>query len=107
AFELGLARQKARVVSNFYTEYRFREWGGFFQDDFKASRRLTINVGMRYMLWTPPYTTDDNYGSFVYPVVCPSYAACGTNFVGFLTKDSPYVPYHAVAGKNGYPRSLT
>jgi hypothetical protein len=107
AFELGLARQKARVVSDFRTEYRFREWGAFFQDDFKVFRRLTLNIGLRYMYWTPPYTTDDNYGAFVYPVMCPSYAACGVNFVSFLTKESPYVPYHAVASKNGFPRSLT
>ena len=107
AFELGLARQKARVLSNFVTPYRFREWGAFFQDDFKVSRNLTINIGMRYMYWTPPYTTDNNYGSFDYKQKCPSYAVCGTNFVNFLTQDSPYVPFHAIAGKDGFPRSLT
>jgi hypothetical protein len=106
AFELGLARQKARVVSDFRTLYRLREWGLFFQDDFKVSRRLTLNFGMRYMYFTPPYTSDDKYGSFVYPTVCPSYAACGTNFVNFLTQPSPYVPYHGIAGKD-LPRSLT
>ena len=30
AFELGLARQKARVLGDFLTDYRFREWGAFF-----------------------------------------------------------------------------
>ena len=62
---------------------------------------------MRYMYWTPPYTTDNNYGSFTYKQKCPSYAACGTSFVGFVNKDSPYVPFHAIANKDGFPRSLT
>lgn len=106
AFLLGLSRQKARVVSDFRTQYRLREWGAFIQDDFKATRRLTLNFGLRYMYFTPPYTTDNNYGSFVYPTPCPSYAACGVNFVNFLTQDSPYVPFHGVAGRD-LPRSLT
>jgi hypothetical protein len=106
AMQLGLARQIARVVSDFRTRYRLREWGWFFQDDFKATRNLTLNLGMRYMYFTPPYTTDDNYGSFVYPVVCPDYVVCGPNFVNFMTRESPYVPYHGVAGKD-LPRSLT
>ena len=107
AFELGLARQKARVLGDFLTDYRFREWGAFFQDDYKVARSLTLNIGMRYMYWTPPYTTDNNYGSFTYKQKCPSYAACGTSFVGFVNKDSPYVPFHAIANKDGFPRSLT
>jgi hypothetical protein len=106
AFELGLARQKARVAGKFQTGYRTREWGAFFQDDYKLFRTLTLNIGLRYMYFTPPYTTDDMYGSFVYPVQCPSYAACGTQFVRFLSSDSPFVPHHGIAGKD-LPRSLT
>ena len=106
AFQLGLVRQSARVVADFITNYRLREWGAFFQDDFKATRNLTLNFGVRYMYFTPPYTSDDLYGAFVYPQVCPSYSACSTQFVGFMTRDSPYVPYHGIAGK-GLPRSLT
>jgi len=105
-FMIGIPRQSARVVSDFRTEYRVREWGVFFQDDYKATRNLTLNFGMRYMYFTPPYTTDNNYGSFTYPVACPSYSVCGPNFVNFMTQNSPYVPYHGIAGKD-LPRSLT
>jgi hypothetical protein len=105
-FVLGIPRQASRVVGDFITQYRTREWGAFFQDDFKVARNLTLNFGMRYMYFTPPYTTDDNYGAFTYPVQCPSYSVCGPNFVNFMTQDSPYVPFHGKAGKD-LPRSLT
>ena len=92
AFLLGMPRQLSRVVSDFRTEYRLREWGAFFQDDFKATRNLTLNLGLRYMYFTPPYTTDDRYGSFVYPVQCPSYSVCGPSFVGFMTHTLTHMP---------------
>lgn len=109
AFVLGLPRQASRVTpseANFRNEYRMREWGFFIQDDYKATRNVTLNLGLRYMYWTPPYTTDNLYGSFVEPVRCPNYQVCGPNFVNFITQDSPYVPYHGIAGKD-LPRSLT
>lgn len=46
AFELGLARQKARVLGDFLTDYRFREWGAFFQDDYKVAR-VTVQPSKR------------------------------------------------------------
>lgn len=37
----------------------------FFQDDFKASSRLTINLGVRYDLQTPPTDTHNRFLTFI------------------------------------------
>jgi hypothetical protein len=38
--------------------------GGFFQDDWKVTPRLTLNLGMRYDLYTQPVDARDNGGVF-------------------------------------------
>jgi hypothetical protein len=35
----------------------------FFQDDFRVSRRLTVNLGLRYEYSTPAYALDDGIGT--------------------------------------------
>ena len=88
-FVLGLSRQKARRISDFATRLRATEYGAYFQDDFKVSQSLTLNIGLRYMLYSPPHDTRDRISTFVSPARCPTFAACGANF----TSTSPYVPY--------------
>jgi hypothetical protein len=45
-------------ISNFTQgDIRYRYWGGFIQDDWKATSKLTINAGLRYELWTEPVET--------------------------------------------------
>ncbi len=38
-----------------------RTWSGagFFQDDWRVNQRLTVNAGLRYEYFEPPYDTDD------------------------------------------------
>ncbi len=92
-FLLGLTRQKARRISDFATRLRATEYGLYFQDDFKATQSLTLNLGLRYMLYLPPKDTRDRISTFISPARCPDYTACGANF----TASSPYVPFWGIA----------
>jgi hypothetical protein len=92
-FIIGLTRQKARRISDFATRLRATEYGTYFQDDFKITQNLTLNIGLRYMLYLPPTDTRDRISTFISPARCPSFLACGASF----TIDSPFVPYWGLA----------
>ena len=103
-FLLGLPRQKTRLVGDFQLNYWLREWGAFFQDDERSTRNLTINIGVRYMYYTPPYDSRNAISSWTQPQECPSYSVCGPNYLN-LPAGSPYQAYYALAGED-LPRSL-
>ncbi len=52
-------------ISNFTQgDIRYRYWGGFIQDDWKATSKLTINAGLRYELWTEPVERHNSQANF-------------------------------------------
>lgn len=104
AFLQGLARQKTRIVGDFKLGYTAREWGAFFQDDYKVRRDLTFNIGFRYMYYTPPYDNRNAISSWLYRTQCPNYTVCGPNYLN-LPANSPYQTRYGLAGVD-LPRSL-
>jgi hypothetical protein len=49
---------------NGYTKTRNWETGYFGQDDWRVSRRLTLNLGLRYDLYTWPYEVNNHQSNF-------------------------------------------
>lgn len=79
-FLLGLPRQKARRPGDHSSFLRATEYAGFFQDDFKASPKLTINYGIRYQLYISPKETRDHISSIRIPRFPASFAEGGIAF---------------------------
>ena len=103
-FLLGLPVQKGRRVSGFAQDLRSTEYAGFFQDDWKVSSKLTINFGLRYMFYSPPYDTRDRVSTLTFPKGQPQNYSQGALF--FLQPgNQSFAPNWGRAGIE-LPRSL-
>jgi hypothetical protein len=65
SFLLGTARRKNRALfsDQTYTERR-PEWAAYIQDDFRATSRLTLNMGLRWDMFVPWVEDDDRQSNF-------------------------------------------
>ena len=59
----------------FYREHHANQWSGFFKDNWKVTRNLTVNLGVRYDFYGTPYEIHGLAGKVVNP-----FGLSGTNF---------------------------
>ena len=59
----GFSDYEIGVDSSFFKTFNY-ETGYFAQDDWKVNRRLTLNLGVRYDLYTYPYEQNDNQANY-------------------------------------------
>jgi hypothetical protein len=59
----GFSDYEIGVASSFFKTFNY-ETGYFAQDDWKVNRRLTLNLGVRYDLYTYPYEQNNNQANY-------------------------------------------
>jgi hypothetical protein len=64
SFLLGDVNRGTTRVFGYFPRNRYQYWGFYAQDDWKVSRRLTLNYGLRYDIFVPRYEKLDNLSSF-------------------------------------------
>ncbi len=73
-FLLGIPQTTGRYDREQPSNYRWLNVGVFFQDDYQISRKLTLNLGLRYEYFQPPvdthnlrFTFDPTTGNLIVP----------------------------------------
>jgi hypothetical protein len=59
----GFSDYEIGAASTYFKTFSY-ETGYFVQDDWKATRRLTLNLGVRYDLYTNPYEENNNQANY-------------------------------------------
>jgi hypothetical protein len=55
----------AALSSVIVGDIRYRYYGGYLNDDWKVTPKLTVNLGLRYEYWTPAYERHDLTANFI------------------------------------------
>ena len=67
----GIPSSESILLGDDTINVRSRWFAGFFQDDYRVTPRVTLNLGVRYELAEPPYERNNYEGNF-YPNVNPN-----------------------------------
>jgi opacity protein-like surface antigen len=98
SFLLGMPQQGNRVVGPNTIAGRQPIFSAYFQDDWRVSDRMTLNLGVRYELAPPMYDRNGLMASIDYrgvPAPAEIFAEGRTGF---------YAPTVFVCGQSGYPK---
>ena len=63
-FLLGYPTVAVRGLGDLHQYFRNTNWGGYFQDDWKITPDLTLNVGLRYEYNSPPNEIENKIANF-------------------------------------------
>ena len=55
----------AALSSVLVGDIRYKYYGAYVNDDWKVTPKLTVNIGLRYEYWTPPYERNDLLANFI------------------------------------------
>src|SRR5687767_15715670 len=68
--------------------FRFRDYAGYIADDWKVSKKLTLNLGLRYELFMWPEEKDGRIGNFDFASFDPCFTQSGGS-LGICDNPSP------------------
>jgi hypothetical protein len=64
SYLLGNVDRGSTKIFAYYPRNRYRYFAGYAQDDWKVTRKLTVNYGIRYDIFFPRYEKLDNLSTF-------------------------------------------
>lgn len=103
-FMLGLATSYSQGAQRFTRTYLFNQTEWYAQDDWRRSRKLTLNLGVRLFVMPTVHEQQNRVDNFLPNLYNPAQAPTLTS-AGVLIPTANYSPTNglAVAGQNGVP----
>jgi hypothetical protein len=82
----GFSDYQIGVASSFFKTFNY-ETGYFAQDDWKVNHRLTLNLGVRYDLYTNPYEQNNNQANYDFKTGTLLFAGVNGNSRSLINTD--------------------
>ena len=82
----GFSDYEIGAASTFFKTFNY-ETGYFVQDDWKVSRRLTLNLGVRYDLYTYPFEQNNNQANYDFSTASLQVAGVNGNSRSLINTD--------------------